>query len=286
MSIVIGVVLKPDAVEALDGLAVIREEVPDALLIAELLGHHALDDLPSYVERVDAATFERRCDLVVVFGGDGTLIHAASLFPERVVPILGVNLGRIGFLAEVTVEELRTSLGLAVAGKLPHSDRMRLDVEVRRQEEIIFRCRILNDAVLSRQAMSRIATFRVFVGNDLATSIRGDGVIIATPTGSTAYSLAAGGSILVPELEAIAITPISPYQLTQRPLVMKPVEDLRLMVVGDGPVYATCDGQDGLEFRDEDVMTVRRAAVGTRILSAPARDYFETLRVKLRWGDK
>jgi NAD+ kinase len=284
MSVVIGVVLKPEVPQGLAGVAAIHEEIPDAQILAEAEGYHAIEQLPEWVERVDPDVFEARADLVVVFGGDGTLIHAAGLLPNRAVPILGVNLGRIGFLTEVTTDELRQSLRLWREGQLNHSDRMRLEAEVWRNDERLLHHRCLNDVVLARQAMSRIATYRVARGDHLITDIRGDGVIVATPTGSTAYSMASGGSILTPELEAIAITPICPYQLTQRPLVMYPSGDLRLSVVTDGPVHATLDGQAGIDFEVGDALVIRRSPVGVRILAAPWRDYFEVLRAKLRWG--
>lgn len=283
MSHTIGLVLKPGVPEAIEGVRTICALAPNSTLLIEESGYHAVDSLPM-VERVTAAEMEARSDLLVVFGGDGTLIHAAGLLPNRVVPILGVNLGLIGFLTEVNFEEFPKALELALAGELPHSDRMRLDVEICREGEVVFTQRILNDAVLARQALSRITTFRLELGPRLITQLRGDGVIVSTPTGSTAYGMAAGGSILTPNLEAVGIAPICPYQLSQRPLVLKPVEPLRLTLDGDGPVYATCDGQSGIEFETRDEMIIRRAPVDTRILTVPWRDYFEMLRVKLRWG--
>jgi NAD+ kinase len=284
VTLTIGVALKHNDPTALRGLSSLRDELPDASLLIERDSYNDLEVVPEHVERVDAAAFEERSDLVVVFGGDGTLIHAASLLPNRAVPILGVNLGRIGFLTEVTMDELREALHMAIAGKLPHSDRVRLDVTIERAGEVVLRRRILNEVVLNRHATAPIATYRVAMDDKLVTNIRGDGVIISTPTGSTAYSMAAGGSILAPALEAIAITPVSPYQLTQRPLVIKPAGELRLSLVSDGPVYATCDGQAGRAFDEQDIARVTRAPIPTRILTVPWRDYYEMLRAKLRWG--
>jgi NAD+ kinase len=281
MATVIGVVLKADTPGALTTLARLPEIAPSAKLIAADPGA-----LPSYVERVDPVTFAAHAELVVVFGGDGTLIRAAALLRDRMVPILGVNLGHIGFLTEVTVDEFPKSLQLALQGKLAYRDRMRLDAEVRRGPDVLAYYRVLNDAVISSQGASHLPTFRLCEGADLVTNIRGDGVIVSTPTGSTAYSLAAGGSILSPALEAVAITPICPHQLSQRPLVITPERELRLSLVAGGPAVVTGDGQGGVPFEKGDMLCVRRAPVGVRTLAMPWRSHFEMLRQKLRWGDQ
>jgi NAD+ kinase len=287
MTRVIGAVLKPGAPEALAALRQLHALAPEARLLVEREGHHAVsgvDDVRG-VEAVDATTFAAQVELVVVLGGDGTLIHAASLLESRVVPILGVNLGHIGFLTEVARDEIARAFPLALRGELPFEDRMRLDVEVRRDGKQLLSSRILNDAVLSPRALARIATYRVSFKGETVTTIRGDGVIISTPTGSTAYALAAGGSILAPALRAVAITPICPHQLTQRPLIVDPSADLIVTLDSDSPVYCTLDGQAGSDFRQGDVMVIRPAPVPTRLVSVPWRSYFQMLRAKLRWGD-
>ena len=279
----IGVILKPGAPEAVAAAKRVRDIVPGVRLVTERDGYHAVAGLPD-IERLSAAELERQCSLVVVFGGDGTLIHAASLFRERSVPILGVNLGKIGFLTEVTVEEFPEALEKAVRDSLPVLERMRLDVSIERSGQELVAARLLNDAVLSQAAMARINTYRVFCDDQFVTRVRGDGVIIATPTGSTAYALAAGGSILTPEMEAIAITPISPHQLTQRPLVVGAHKEIRVEIDSESPVVATFDGQDWHEFQYGDVLRVKQAPVPAHILAAPWRSYYEMLRAKLGWG--
>jgi NAD+ kinase len=285
MSKTVGLVLKREAVEAREALDRALEVASAERFIVEQEGHHALAMLPRGVEPVDARTFAEECDLVLVLGGDGTLIHAASLLRDRLVPILGVNLGYIGFLTEVTRDEIDDVLPRALSGDLPYVDRMRLDVEVRRNSGVVIGRRVLNDAVVNQKGLARIAEYRVALRGELVTTLRADGVIIATPTGSTAYSMAAGGPILAPELVGVAITPICPHALTQRPLVVAPDGEIEVTLESDSDVFASLDGQAGEPFRRGDVMRIRRAQVATRLYTAPWRSHFQTLRAKLRWGD-
>jgi len=285
MAQTIGLVLKRNAPEAIESLSVAQAAVPGARFLVEAKGYHALSELPEGVEAVDAETIEREADLLLVLGGDGTLIHGARLLRERIVPILGVNLGYIGFLTDVAREELAEMLPKALAGDLPYIDRMRLDVRISRGGETISTGRVLNDAVVNQLGLARIAQYEITVGDQLVTVLRGDGVIIATPTGSTAYSMAAGGSILAPGINAIAITPICPHALTLRPIVVAPDYEISVRLVSDSDVMASFDGQSGHEVRSGDIMSVRTAAVPTRLHSSPSRDYFQTLRTKLRWGE-
>jgi len=281
----IGIVLKPGAAEALAAVKAIHALVPDCRLLVESGGAHALATAPAGVEPVDASRFAAESDLVIVLGGDGTLIHAASLLQQRVVPVLGVNLGRIGFLTEVARDEMTDMVPRALAGELPFSDRMRLDARIVSRGETKLQVCILNDAVVAQLALSRVAIYRVTLDDELVTVLRGDGVIIATPTGSTAYSMAAGGSILSPGLSAIAITPICPHALTQRPLVLPTGRTVKVQLESDSTVFATLDGQIGHEFRRGDVLEVKESPVPLRLLRVPGRSHFEVLRRKLRWGE-
>jgi NAD+ kinase len=285
MSQTIGVVLKPDVKDAVVALRQVQGLLPDVRFIGEGGGHNALPEGVEGVSVVDAKAFEAQADLVLVLGGDGTLIHAASLLVDRLVPILGVNLGHIGFLTEVTRDEFLAVVPWALARALPYSDRMRLDIEVRRRNQTLLRRRVLNDAVVAMRSLARIATYRVMQGEELVTTIRGDGVIVSTPTGSTAYALASGGPILWPQLEAIAITPICPHQLTQRALVLRPQGDIIVTLDSESTVFASLDGHVGQEMVPGDAIVSRQAPVPTRLLSVPWRNYFQTLRTKLRWGE-
>jgi len=285
MTRTIGVVLKSGSREAVDALTVVRPHLGGARVLIERDVSSASGALPDWVEPVDRLHFEADSELVLALGGDGTIIHAASILQNRVVPIVGVNLGRIGFLAEVTVDEAATVLPQALAGELPHSDRLRLDARIVREGRVALRVRILNDAVVAQLALARVAVYRITRERDFVTLVRGDGVILATPTGSTAYSMAAGGSIFEPSLDAIGLTPICPHGLSQRPLVLPTDRALSVHLESDNPVFATFDGQVGHDFKRGDTLVVERSPIPTRLLNVPGRSHFETLRRKLRWGE-
>lgn len=155
----------------------------------------------------------------------------------------------------------------------------------RRGDEVALQGRVLNDAVVNQLGLARIAQYRIMLRGELVTALRADGVIVATPTGSTAYAMAAGGSILAPEMACIGITPICPHALTQRPLVVAPDGEISVTLESDRDVFASLDGQSGHALRPGDSIVVRRAPVGTRLFSVPWRSYFQTLRTKLRWGE-
>jgi NAD+ kinase len=292
----VGVVIKPGAADVFPTLRRVREQLPDLRLVAEAEGYHAPGSLEANqweelgLSLLSPEAFERAVDLILVLGGDGTLIHAASTLQDRLVPILGVNMGHIGFLTEITREELPDVLPRAVAGALPYADRMRLDARVYQggqsdtAPQLSLQRRILNDAVIAMRSLARIATFVISADDELVTTIRGDGVIFSTPTGSTAYALASGGPIISPQLEAILITPIAPHQLTQRPLLLPASCKVRVTLGSDSTVFASLDGHTGVEMKRGDILELQRAPVPTRLLQIPGRSYFQTLRTKLRWG--
>lgn len=281
----IAIVIKPGTPQAVGALERLVKVAQGNRFIMEDQGHHAVKELPVGIDRVAAKDIEDQADLMVVFGGDGTLIHAAALLQSRAVPILGINAGYIGFMTDVAIDEVERSIGAALAGELAVVERMRLDVVLElKGREPIHRL-ILNDAVLSLRQLSRLASYRVTVGDELMTTMRGDGVIVSTPTGSTAYAMAAGGSILSPKLRAIAVTPINPHQLTQRQMILDADQTVTLSLDTETQVVATLDGQTANSFNAEDVMLVRKADVPLRLFEVPWRSYFETLRTKLDWGN-
>jgi len=230
----------------------------------------------------------RSADLIVVLGGDGTLLAVARAIGTRDVPILGVNLGTLGFLAETGRDELFPSFEAVLEGRFRVEERMRLDVEVRRDADDLGRFIALNDAVISNTALSRMLHLEVRTDGSEVTTYHADGLIVATPTGSTAYSLSAGGPLLLPNLEAILVTPISPHTLTQRPLVLPSGCEVELRVVDSrgGQAHLTVDGQVGRALEQEDVVVVRANAQPARLLVPPDRDRFEVMRTKLRWGER
>jgi len=281
----LAIVLKPGVSDAEAVFRQILAAWPHARYIGEAEGHHAVPQQMTRIERMTAAQIEAQADLMIVIGGDGTLIHGASLLPNRTVPILGINLGHIGFMTEVARDELAEVLPHVEAQTLPYSDRMRLEVELWRHDSLMMRHLVLNDTSVVSRSLARIATYRITQGDSLVTTVRGDGVMVSTPTGSTAYALAAGGPIISPHLEAIGLTPICPHQLTQRSLVLRPDDgDLRITLDSDNTVFASLDGHVGLDLNFGDAVVVRPAKVPTRLLGVPWRDYFQTLRTKLRWG--
>lgn len=229
-----------------------------------------------------------RAELVVVLGGDGTLISVARLFSSRQVPIVGVNLGSLGFLTEITVEQLYPVLEQCLAGSHRITERMMLDVSVTRGEQEISRCQVLNDAVINKGALARIIELEARVNDDFLTTFKADGLIISTPTGSTGYSLSAGGPIVQPLMKCVLITPICPHTLTNRPIVLSYQSVIRITVKSsfDEMVYLTLDGQVGVELQEGDSIQVSRAETTTALVTSPEKDYFAILRAKLKWGER
>lgn len=225
-------------------------------------------------------------DLVVVLGGDGTLLAAARLVAPRRVPILGVNLGGLGFLTEVTLDELPATLERVLAADFTLSERMMLAARVLRDSRTIADHRVLNDVVITKGALARLVELTVAVDGCAVTTFRGDGLIVATPTGSTAYSLSAGGPIVHPEHRSIILTPIAAHTLTLRPVVVP--DHLTVAVTlarEDGNVVLTLDGQVGYPLEPRDVVEIRRAEATVPLVHSPFRSYFEVLRTKLKWGE-
>lgn len=230
----------------------------------------------------------RACDLLVVLGGDGTLIGQAGRIAQAGVdvPILGVNFGSLGFLTEITLPELYEALDAALEGRAVIEPRMMLTARTLRGERPFAEHTVLNDIVITKGALSRIIAMSVTVGDDPVTHVRADGLIIATPTGSTAYNLAAGGPIVHPSVDAVLVTPIAPHTLTNRPIVIPASADIhvRPIIKSGEEVFVTFDGQSGFPLQHGDVVSVRRAARPLRLVKSAQRTYFELLREKLKWG--
>jgi NAD+ kinase len=254
----------------------------------EKRGHSALVEDDAGVSGVPTAPgreIASRADLLVVLGGDGTLIHAASLC-SREVPILGVNMGTLGFLTEVPRERALAMLEKALAGELAVSRRLMLDVEVRHRDKVLIEGAVLNDAVISKNALSRLAALEVMVDDNPATTYEADGLIVATPTGSTAYSLSADGPIVIPTLDAVLLTPICPHALTQRPLVLPPSSVVSVRLASPSEMFVTLDGARGRPLEMGHEVRIQQAKHRTLILRNPELDYFTILREKLRWGTR
>jgi NAD+ kinase len=230
------------------------------------------------------------CDLIVVLGGDGTFLSIARLMRSRSVPILGINMGTLGFLTEVNHLEAKQTLDTVLRAKGPVKvlERALLEVTLKRKNKVVFRGPVVNDVVISKGAIARIIGIRIHLNGKMINTVRADGIILSTPTGSTAYSLAAGGPILEPNLGAIILAPICPHSLTQRPIVVSDSNEIELCLNHrPGEVVLTLDGQDVFEMKEEDVVTVKKFAKHPlRIVSTPGRDYFSLLREKLSFGNR
>jgi NAD+ kinase len=225
-------------------------------------------------------------DLLLVLGGDGTLLSMARLVGDLAVPILGVNLGGLGFLTALTVEELFPALEAYLRDELVIEDRMLLEARVFRQGERLGEYAALNDVVITKSAMSRIIRLEVAVDGDFATGYRADGLILSTPTGSTAYCLSAGGPIVFPTMDAVVLTPICSHTLTNRPIVLPATQRISITLLTDQDVMLTLDGQVGFALKANDTVEVRRATPRTRLLRVPQKHFFSVLRTKLKWGER
>ncbi len=230
----------------------------------------------------------KACDLIVILGGDGTLIGMAGRIAQAGtdVPILGVNFGSLGFLTEITLPELHDALESTLAGTAEIDSRMMLVARTMRENQPYSEHSVLNDIVVTKGALSRIVEISVTVGDEQVMRVRADGLIIASPTGSTAYNLAAGGPIVHPALDAMLLTPIAPHTLSNRPVVISGKSDVHVRPIMDSnsEVFVTFDGQSGFSLQSSDCVSVRCAPRPLRLIKAANRTYFEVLRSKLRWG--
>jgi NAD+ kinase len=230
----------------------------------------------------------RNSDLVVLLGGDGTLIGMAGRIAHAGtnVPILGVNFGSLGFLTEITLPELYDSLESVLEGEAEIEERMMLRARTLRGGDVVAERAVVNDAVITKGALSRIIDLSVSVGDELVMQVRADGLIVATPTGSSAYNLAAGGPIVHPAVDAMLLTPIAPHMLTNRPVVLPASSQLCVTPLMDGnhEVYVTLDGQSGHPLQSGDRIEITRSTHSVRLVRATQRTYFDVLRQKLKWG--
>jgi NAD+ kinase len=225
-------------------------------------------------------------DLLITFGGDGTLLSIARHAPEH-VPVIGVNMGTLGFLTEIRLDEFPEVLERVLEGKYSAERRITLDVFVRgSMGERNYR--VLNDAVLNKGALARIVEMWVRVGEQFVSSFRADGMIVSTPMGSTAYNLSAGGPILYPTVDAIVLTPICPHMLTNRPIVLPDSVEIEIGIDSktQPEIFLTLDGQEGLPLEENDRVMVRKSRHAVAFVQSPNKNYFEVLRNKLKWGEE
>ncbi len=281
---------------------VVKRGHPQAIALAQRLIRW-LDDngLAGIVE--DASAAEIGCsaggskeqiiasaDLIVVLGGDGTLLSVARHMRERPVPLLGVNFGQLGFMTALTAEELLPAMKRIAAGKFKVDERMVLDVSLKRDGEEIFSRQVLNDAVISKGgALARIIDLDTWVEGQPLCAYKADGLIVTTPTGSTAYSLSAGGPIVHPTVGVIVLTPICPHALTQRPMVLPNTAVVTVRVRsrdGDEDTVLSLDGQSGTPLTNADAVEIRKGRGYVPLVQSEDRTYSDVLRSKLRWGER
>lgn len=228
-----------------------------------------------------------KVDLLVVLGGDGTLLAAARALYRHEVPIFAVNLGDLGFLTVITRDELYPALEGVLSGNYRSERRVQIEGELVRTDEVLSSFRALNDVVLNKGAIARIQDFEVYADGEFISNYKSDGLIVATPTGSTAYSLAAGGPVVSPSVEAFIITPICAHTLTNRPLVLRDSARIEIVVKSQREAaYLTVDGQVGIATHSEDIIRVRKSDSFVELIQPPQRNYYEILRQKLKWGER
>jgi len=239
---------------------------------------------------IDKVALAADVDMMVVLGGDGTLLGMADCIGEAGsgIPILGVNFGSLGFLTEITLPELYPSLEAALDGRAHIELRMMLRSTTLREGKTFAQLIALNDVVITKTARSRLIDLSVSVGDEFVTRVKADGLIVATPTGSTAYNLAAGGPIVQPNVDALVLTPIAPHTLTNRPIVIPATSTVRVQpnMNERDEVFVTFDGQAGFQLQAGDEVSIQRAETPLRLIRPSTRSYFEVLRTKLKWGER
>ncbi len=279
----VGVVVKPNHSEAWQTACELAEWFEKRGI--SLIGspHEEAEICP--VERVGAEEFQEKADLIVVLGGDGTMISTARLIGKREVLVLGINYGSLGYLTEFRIEEMFPALEEILKGNYQRDSRVMLEVEHHRKGEKLASGRVLNDVVINKAVLARIIEIEVNLNTYFVNNFRADGLIVATPTGSTAYSLSAGGPIVYPSMNAVVLTPICPFTLTNRPIVIPDSAEinLRLKNESDG-VVLTLDGQIGYQMQTDDCVKIRKSPTNFNLVQPPNRNYFDVLRNKLKWG--
>jgi NAD+ kinase len=280
----IGILIKPGF---LDAKAHLQELVPwlksrGVTPLLDSTSAQLLGEPISYPKHEMAAI----ADLMVVLGGDGTMLAAARLVEGRPTPILGVNMGGLGFLTEVTPDGIYKALESIFSGAFTVEERLMLRARISRHGQQVGGATVLNDVVVSKGTLTRMVQMEIRINNQFVTGLRGDGLIISTPTGSTAYSLSSGGPILNPAVHAVILTPICPHTLTNRPIVIPQDASVAVFITSrEEGAMATFDGQVGISLRHEDMIEVSASDHYAKLVRFPERTFYEVLRQKLKWGD-
>lgn len=285
----VGVVVKPhqpDALQTLCGLAEWLNQRGITLLGGPDIERERIEhETGCSVQVVEQNQLATSVDLMLVLGGDGTMIATARMVGDADVPVMGVNFGGLGYLAEFRIEELFDALESILKGQYKLEKRVMLAVELFRGEEHVRGNRVLNDVVINKSALARIIEIEAYLNQQFVNSFRADGLIISTPTGSTAYNLSAGGPVIYPSMNAIVITPICPFTLSNRPIVVPDDAEIELRLKTEQEEVAlTLDGQVGFPLKVQDRVVICKSRTTFNLVQPMNRNYFEVLRDKLRWG--
>lgn len=285
----VGIVLKPNQPDALKTLCELTTWLAEREI--SLIGGPEIEreriahQTGCAVEQTGSDKLAASVDLILVLGGDGTMIAAARLMGDTEVPVLGINYGGLGYLAEFRIEELYMALESILAGNYRLDKRVMLEVELMRGKEHMTRNRVLNDVVINKSALARIIEIEAYLNRQFVNSFRADGLIVSTPTGSTAYNLSAGGPVIFPSMNAVVITPICPFTLSNRPIVVPDDSFIELCLKTEQEdVALTLDGQVGFPLKVEDRVVIRKSQTTFNLVQPTNRNYFDVLRDKLRWG--
>jgi len=285
----IGVIVKPHQPDALETLCALTKWLSDRAIkfvgLPDIEQEQIEHNTGCRIDVAAEAEMPQQVDLMLVLGGDGTMIATGRMLGDTQVPVLGVNYGGLGYLAEFPIEEMFPALEAILAGHYHVQQRLMLSVELRRGDEVVTRNRVLNDVVVNKSALARIIEIEAYLNEQFVNLFRADGLIVATPTGSTAYNLSAGGPIIFPSMNAMVITPICPFTLSNRPIVVPDdsVIEVRLITENE-EVALTLDGQVGCSLQPGDRILIRKSNTAFNLVQPPNRNYFEVLRNKLKWG--
>lgn len=285
----IGVVVKPHQPDALETLCSLTTWLNDRDIklvgLPEIERESIEHQTGCTVEIISETDIGDQVDLMLVLGGDGTMIATARMVGDTAVPVMGVNYGGLGYLAEFPLDELFPALEGVLEGKYKVQRRLMLSVELWRGEEMVTRNRVLNDVVVNKSALARIIEIEAYLNEQVVNLFRADGLIVATPTGSTAYNLSAGGPIIYPSMNAVVITPICPFTLSNRPIVVPDDSMIEVrLITKNEEVALTLDGQVGFELQAKDRILIRKSKTAFNLVQPLSRNYFEVLRNKLKWG--
>lgn len=283
----IGVITKPQAESARETLQSLFDFLNNKNCTV-YIDEHIPDSINSHhFEKLDRNEIGERCDLAIVVGGDGTILNAVRSLSQANVPLLGINVGRLGFLADISPEHLEDSLNEILAGSYHEEQRFLLEMQVYRDNKLIFEGDAFNDVVVHIRDVARMIEFETRINNEFVNHQRADGIVVSTPTGSTAYALSAGGPILHATLDAITLVPISPHTLSSRPLVVNDEAQIDILICNtkEGIAQATCDGHLSTDVHVGDHIKVRRKAKKITLLHPEKHNYFEILRAKLHWSE-